>query len=396
MAKAKEKKALEKTGWVSSFTLVGEAKVREESFQIDEKAQKSDWIYNIMNIGIDCGEKHGTVYASLSGGYGAERDNVCYVHGKDEDGKDDFKNRFTIDWEDRFDESILEDVGDMCFLTVGLEKDKNDKVFYKKFLAPYDAILYVQEHLETGMVVNVKGTLKYSMYNGKVSVNKEINSIVLSSKADHPSKYYARFNQTMLLTKDSVGELDKSTGVLPIYAKVLDYVKEYKGREVKTFIPYNKAFEYECDLSKPELVQKAIDKLFKVKKGVTEITFQGDFIAGGATVTATEDDIPDDIKELIALEIYTLEEALEKCSVNSGRELRMVLRKPNIKLVETDGNMHPVVQKVEQKYSEEDLILDFMYEDEEENADEEVENDLDETPFDEDESSDDDSWLQNI
>ena len=70
------------------------------------------------------------------GGYGAERDNVIYVHGKDENGKDDFSNKFTIDWEDRFDETILESVGDLCYLTVGIERDKGGKVYYKKFLAP--------------------------------------------------------------------------------------------------------------------------------------------------------------------------------------------------------------------------------------------------------------------
>ena len=53
----------------------------------------------------------------------------------------------------------------------------------------------------------------------------------------------------------------------------------------------------------------------------------------GAIVTATEDDIPDDIKTLIEIGVYTLEEALAKCTVTSGREKRMVIRKPSIKMV---------------------------------------------------------------
>src|SRR5690606_25401921 len=134
-------------------------KVSDYTYKIDEKSEKSDWIYNALNLGVFCGEKHGVVYAEMMGGYGAERDNVIYVHGKKDDGKDDFENRFTIDWDDRFDEDILDEVGDMCFLTVGLEKDKNDKVFYKKFLSQYDAIVYIKENLTDGMVVNVKGNL---------------------------------------------------------------------------------------------------------------------------------------------------------------------------------------------------------------------------------------------
>ena len=262
MAK-KEKKVLEKKNWSNSFVLIGEAKINDYTYKLDEKSEKSDWIYNSLNLGVYCGETCGTVYAELMGGYGAERDNVVYVHGKDDEGKDDFDNKFTIDWDDRFDETILESVGDLCFLTVGLEKDKGGKVYYKKFLTPYDMIAYINENLEDGMVINVKGNLKYSTYNDNVQVKKEINSVVLS-KVDDSSKYCARFTQTMLLTKDSVGKADKNTGILPIYAKVLDYVKEYKGKEVKTNIPYDKTFEYELDLSNPETAKKVVDKVFKV------------------------------------------------------------------------------------------------------------------------------------
>lgn len=392
MAK-KEKKVLEKKNWTNSFMLIGEAKINEYTFKTDEKSEKSDWIYNSLNLGIYCGETCGTVYAELMGGYGAERDNVVYVHGKDENGKDDFDNKFTIDWDDRFDNDILESVGDLCFLTVGLERDKNKKVYYKKFLTPYDAIAYIKDNLKEDMIVNVKGNLRYSTYNDVTQVKKEINSIVLS-KIDDSSKYCAKFTQTMLLTKDSVGKADKNTGILPIYAKVLDYIREYKGKEVKTNIPYDKAFEYELDLSKPEISQKVVEKVFKVLKGVTEVTFEGDLIEGGAVVTATEDDIPNDIKTLIEIGVYTLEEALTKCSVNSGREKRMVIRKPNIKIVEDkEGNKTPIIQKFDKKYEEEDLILDFMINVDNDETSEETENsdNNEELP-----NTNDTSWLDKL
>ena len=394
MAK-REQKVLEKKNWLNTFMLIGEAKVNDYTYKLDEKSEKSDWVYNSLNLGVYCGETCGTVYAELMGGYGAERDNVVYVHGKDSEGRDDFGDKFTIDWDDRFDEKILESVGDLCFLTVGLEKDKGGKVYYKKFLTPYDMIAYINENLEDGMVINVKGNLKYSTYNDNVQVKKEINSVVLS-KVDDSSKYTARFTQTMLLTKDSVGKADKDTGVLPIYAKVLDYVKEYKGKEVRTNIPFDKTFEYELDLSNPEIAKKVVDKVFKVQKGVTEVTFEGDLIEGGAVVTATEDDIPDDIKALIAIGVFTMEEALAKCTVSSGREKRMVIRKPLIKMVEDkEGNKTPTIQKFDKKYEEEDLILDFMLasddEEEEVETEAEVEDTDDEVP-----ANDDNDWLNNL
>lgn len=396
------KKTLEKKNWNNSFTLIGEAKInRDYTFKLNEKSEKSDWIYNSLNLGVYCGEKHGTVYAELMGGYGAERDNVIYVHGKDEDGRDDFENKFTIDWEDRFDESILETIGDLCFMTVGLEKYENkakeEKVYYKKFLSAYDMIQYINENLEDGMVINVKGTLKYSQYNGNTQVKKEISSLVLS-KVEDPADYKAKFVQTMLLTKDSVGKVDKKTGVLPVYAKVLDYVRDYKGKEVRQNIPFAKMFEYEVDLENPEMSKKVIEKLFKVSKDVTEITFEGDLVEGGATVVPTEDDLPDDIKTLVEIGVYTLDEAIEKCTVNGGREKRMVLRKPYIKMTEDkEGIKTPVLQKFERKYTEDDLILDFMYETEDETVEEDdVEESVEteELPF--DTSDDDNSWLDNL
>lgn len=63
-------------------------------------------------------------------------------------------------------------MGDLCYLTVGIERDKGGKVYYKKFLAPYDMIAYINENLEDGMVINVKGNLKYSMYNDELQVKR--------------------------------------------------------------------------------------------------------------------------------------------------------------------------------------------------------------------------------
>ena len=75
----------------------------------------------------------------------------------------------------------------------------------------------------------------------------------------------------------------------------------------------------------------------------------------------------------------------------------MVIRKPLIKMVEDkEGNKTPVIQKFEQKYDEDDLILDFMYETEDENDEAES----DELPFAEEVAetvdANDTSWLDNL
>lgn len=381
---ANEKSGIKKTDWVSSFTLVGAAKVNDYTFTIDKQSERSSWVYNSMSLNVDCGEKHGSIRAEMMGGYSPDRENIIYAHGKDDDGNDDFSKQMTIAWEDRFDDTILDEVGKLSFIVVGLEKTTAGKTYYKNFLSEYDAIAYAQEHLEDGMVVNVKGRLQYSMYNDTVQVRKTIQSIVLSS-ADEPSKYYARFTQSVLLDKDSASlkDVDKDKGVMYVNARVLDYVKELNGTEIKGQYPFTEQFEFPMDFTKPELCKKVYDKLFKVKKNIRQVTFDGIFVEGGATVTATMDDVPDDVKELIDMGLYSEEEALAKCSASGSRERRMILQKPVIKLVGEDKT--PVVQIFDDKYEEDELVIDT-------GSDEDV-------PFDTDEKSSDDSdmsWLDSL
>ena len=349
-----------KKDWVSNFTLIGKPKISEDyTYKIDEKSEKSQWVYNSINLGIDCGEKHGVVYAEMMGGYSEENENKIFAHGKKDDGSDNFEEQVVVNWEDRFNDAVLETIGDLSFITVGLEKTDKGQTFYKKFLSAYDAIAYIKEHLTEDMVVNVRGNLKYSTYNDVVQVRKNITSIALS-KADDASKYKATFTQSILIDKDSASlkNIDKDKGVMFVDTRILDYVKEVDGVEVKGQYPYKRQFEFAMDFSNEAACKKIMEKLFKVKKGITQITFEGDFVEGGAVVTATWDDIPDEIKDLVEMGVYTEEEALAKCTANGGRERRMVLKKPMIKLVGDDKV--PVIQKFEERFTEDDLVLDCL------------------------------------
>lgn len=363
MAK-KEKKVITKKDWVSKFNLIGEAKVNDFTYTIDEEAEKSSWVSNRLNLGIDCGEKHGIVYCSMFGGYYSEgKENYLKAYGKKDDGTVDFDNQMQIAWEDRNDESILENVSDYRLITVGLEKTDKGKTFYKKFLSPYDAIKYIKNCLKNGMIVNIKGNLKYELANDKVVMKKEVESIVLS-KVENPANYKATFMQTVLLDKDSAKlkseNIDKEKGIMYVSCQVLDYMKELNGIEIKGQYPFRKDFEFEMDFNDEKRCKLIIDKLFKVRKGITQVTFEGDFVCGGATVTATLDDIPEEIKDLILSGVYSEEEALQRCSTNGKREERMILRKPNIRLVGEGDKKTPVLQKFEERYTEDDLILDYL------------------------------------
>ena len=368
MAKTKEITPIKKG--VSQFNLIGKAKVSDFTFKIDVASGKegSDWIYNQMNLGVDCGE-NGTIYSDLMSGYGSERDNVVYVHGKKEDDNgrevDDFDNKFSIDWEDRLDEDNFDSIGEMCFITVGIEKDDKGNTIYKKFLTGYDAIQYINDNLENETVVNVKGNLKYQQYNDQITVKKEIKSIALSKATE--DKFKATFTQTLLLESDAIGKPDKETRTIPITGLVIDFVKEYQGNKIYrtvngnkkegTNLPLPKLFEIEVgeDTNKTTLLLKQ----FKAKaKKVTELTVDGIFTKGSlVSVEVGEDDIPDDIKELIELEILDKEEVIGKLAFANGgkRPERMVIKAPNVKIREVNGNKIPVIQKESNKYEEDDI-----------------------------------------
>ena len=379
---------IKKTNWVSSFKLIGKARINDNSFKIDEVSQNG-WCYNNLNLGVDCGEKYGITYASMMGGYSQTKDNIIYVHGKKEDGTDDWDNTFSIDWDDRLDEEILDTLGDMCFIKVGLENTENGKLYTQKFLAAYDAINYIKEHLTNDTVVNVQGNMRYSFYQGNVSMQRDIKNIYLS-KAE-PENFKATFVQSILIDKDSISlkeDVDTDRNCVAIHARVLDYVKELNNNIIKGQYPLPFTFEY--DFESKEIFEKVYKLLFKVKKNVRQINFEGDFINTGATVQATMDDVTDDVKALIAMGLYTEEEILTKYAAQGGIERRYVLTRPIVKIEGDAENKQTVPQIFDDRYTEEDLIVDVSL-NSNSNSDSEI---WDTSAILDDD--DDDSWLSEL
>lgn len=357
MAKTKERKALKKGKAV--FNLIGRVKVTDKTFNLDN-SYDSGWTDNSMYVGVDCGNGN-TVYAEMRSGFFPDKDNVIRAYSRDE--KDDAGKSKSVEiaWEDRLDESLYDSISDSSFLTVGVEKDVKDKTVYKKFLTAYDAVEYLNEHLEDGMIVNVKGTIGYSEYEGNVSTKKEITSIVLS-KIDDEADFKATFSQTILVDSKSIGKKNDDKGTMELAAYVVDYVGKPKidGEkiEVKKNVTYPKTFEVAIN-ENPEITAKMLQRFFKPKKGkITEITVTGNLVEGGSTVNITEDDIPDDIKELIEMGLYSEEEAEKKIAVGNGnRERRMIIVKPDITYVGTGDDRKPTVAFEDGKYDEDDLYF---------------------------------------
>ena len=357
MAKSTERKALKKGK--ATFNLIGRAKVTDKTFNLDN-SYDSGWTDNQMYLGVDCGNGN-IVYAEMRSGFFPDKDNVIRAYDKNEKDESGKSKSVEIAWEDRLDEALLDSIADSSFLTVGVEKDVKGKTVYKKFLTAYDAVEYLNDYLEDGVVVNVKGNIGYSEYEGNVSVKKDITSIVLS-KVENEEDFKATFSQTILVDSKSIGKKNEEKGTMELEAYVIDYVGSPKidGEkvEIKKNVVFPRTFEVEIN-ENPEITAKMLQRFFKPKKGkLTEITVTGNLVEGAAIVNITEDDIPDDIKELIAMGLYSEEEAEKKCAVgNNNREKRMIIIKPDITYVGQGDERKPTVAFEENKYEDSDLYF---------------------------------------
>lgn len=359
MAKTKEPKALKKGK--ASFNLIGRVKRTDKSFNLNN-TYDSGWTDNSMYIGVDCGNGN-VVYSEMRSGFFPDNESTIRAYSKDDKDENGKSKSVEIAWEDRLDESILDTVADTSLITVGVEKDVHGKTVYKKFLQAYDAVEYLDEYLEDNVVVNVKGNLGYSEYDGNVSVKKDITSIVLS-KVEDENDFKATFSQTILIEPKCIGKTLEEKGTIELDAYVVDYVGKTKvdGKkvEVKKNVVFPKTFEIEVN-ENPEITAKMIKRFFDPKKKgqVNEITVAGKLVEGGSTVTITKDDIPDDIKELIEMGVYSEDEAVKKIAVggNGNRERRMIVVKPDIVYVGQGDDRKPTVAFEEGKYEEDDLIF---------------------------------------
>ena len=214
----------------------------------------------------------------------------------------------------------------------------------------------------------------------------------------------------MLIGKGAVGKANKDKHTFPITGIILEKFKEYNGNDLTEngkvkggkFVPLRRVFEFPYNPEDGELNKKKLDMLFKVEKGYSQITYIGELIEGGAVVTATEDDLDADVKEMIEFGLMTLEDALAQCANGSSKERRMIIVRPQTKTVGEENPKLKIV-RTDKAFMEEDLMLDYLQareeEEEEEIPFEEAEEvDAEEAGYDEDDSAeeDPDAWLKEL
>lgn len=371
------------------FNLTGLVKRNDYTFKQDEVSPETGYKYSRLNLGIETGAGN-TVYSEAMGGFYPNKENVIYVASKD-----DITDNYTIDWADRFDDKVLETIHDSKFIKIGVEqyeKNGGTKTTMRRFLSWYDAIEYLNKHLAEDMIVNVNGNLKYSKYQDKIQVKKEIKSIFLAkAPKDKEIEFKARFTQTILIDKYCMSDYDKATDELRVFARVLDYTKMWGEKEVKTTVPYD--VNYTIKDKSSEITEKLVKNFFKVKKGITELAVEGDILEGTPISDVTDEDIPSDLKDLIDIGLYTREEIIGRMVVKGPKVSKFVITRPYFQMKEDkDGTKRPQLFCTPEKYTDDDLLLDFMIEEDNEEDNEEEDTSSEETT--ETESAD--EWLNQL
>lgn len=362
----------------SYVTVVGKAKITDTTFSGEKTSNSSDYFYKRLNLGIETAEGN-IVYGEQMGGNSPSMNYKIKVRNKPVDGKQGEK--VEIEWADRLNESIVESVSDFDVFKVGLIREGDEpaegeedtrKLVVKKFLSSYDAHDYIQEHLKDGMMIMAKG--KYSFQKFDDDKKKfEIKDIFLSKSTEG----FANFVQTILLDEDSISKdalkASKETGEVVISARAVDYVSKIKGKKVGKNMTFDFPVVVKVNEENPEITQTILSKLFKVKKGkIREITIEGQIFEGYDQKQISDKDIQlsDDVKQLIAMNLYSAEDAKKLLTVRGNKVSKMLFTRPYI-IKDKDDATKVKMDFSDDKYVPEDLYVP-MPEEEKETGDSEI------------------------
>lgn len=343
----------------SFVTLTGKVKISDKTFGGEITSPTTGYKYTRINLGIETAEGN-VVYGEMMGGY-APSNPVIFAMDK-------ANQALQVNWADRLNESVVESIADFKLHKVGVEKGEDGRTVIKKFLSPIDVEAYIKEHLKDGMEVTVKGSFGFSEYKEDTQRKFQIQNIFLAyQKHDEKTKellpvdYRADFVQTVLIDEDSFKRItpaDAKEGEVVVQAKVVDYVGKRDNVVIKKNMTFSLPIVVKINKENPEMTEKILNLLFKVKKGqVRELGIEGHIIEGyeKQDVGSADIKLSAEIQELIAMGLYSEEEAKTKMTVRGNKVSKLVFARPL--LVKDEKNPNGTLDMNDNKYKPEDLIV---------------------------------------
>lgn len=348
------------------FRLRGIPVIDDYTFDLDQ-VSSSGYVYSRLNLKIDL-DNGDRVVTEMMGGYFPNNPKDILAHGKSEDGTDDFYNLISVPWEKRNDPETLEDIGEGCFIKIGLNKDyssNNNQLMYEYFLSEYDAIQYLYENKDMIGKVSISGNMEYQLYNGVETVRKKIRTISITSREGCENT----FVQGMYI-KDKCIENKEDEIIITGY--IPSYIKEYNGIMLKKSALIPAKFHVLLNEMKSEEidnVKKIISKYFATEKGFyTKISIEGRFREGLTTRKLTIDDLDNDTKYLIYANIISLEEATSMLvGTGTNRKIMEYVRPRIIRTTTEDGatslrvDVQQKAYKIQEVLSIEDIEEEYEY-----------------------------------
>ena len=292
----------------NTFLFEGHAVIGENSFTINKTNNEGTWVYNSLNVGIDCGEE-GINYVNLMGGYNPKGGSYISIQKLDEEGKIlPRENNIQVDWENRLDFNIEseENINKSSFVDVSIEKDNNGKNIQKTFITPYDAILYLKEHLVDKLPVVVRGHIEYRLNASNDWIPSHVvdNITVKSEEFLQPKTV---LNLMVLVDKDTLGAPNIEEKNVPLFVKTAYYINKINKDVYKQTcaIPLKILFDLNTiDFSNEKdkkKFTKGAELYFSPEKDKKDFTSEFMFrchYSGGVKKTEIKiEDLPTDIRE---------------------------------------------------------------------------------------------------
>lgn len=286
--------------------------MKEGTFKDKNKKTRK---YVQMNFGVKCGENN----MGFVEGFDSEKDEVNYW---DYDGE-----KTTIDWEDRFDEDILDDLPRGIGYTINLGEDFGGR---RTFLTLYDAMYFLEENLPN--------------YKGKIMVTGDFERTYYPKNGN----WYDKFKFKNVFAIDEENEVkDKLEVFADIYYNkncidktdwkeekkiYLDgFIEQYISSEKETmFVPMRFAFsgeKYKVDENElhKKLLKYKLSYIDIKNKNYVHIPWEIRLIRGAEEVDFDETMLTEKQKEQVELGIKTLDDFKPRGAVfgNNINEYRL-------------------------------------------------------------------------
>lgn len=351
-------------GLYGSFIFVGEAMIFGDKAYMNATSD-SGYTYSKMKFGVKTKDGN-IVFTELMGGYSTVKDNYVYSFGKNKD-----IGQMKIDWADRKDAKILEDVADFKKLKFNFEgTDENEGV---SLIAEYDAVEYIHDNLKKGTRIFVYGDVVVERYKGKdgkmITNTKYIPKKIRLAGEDEVNKAELTLN---FVFDNEVLDLDAlmSEGRIDVQGYVTTYMKEVKQN---IFVPASYIIDFNhLKEQMPEIHPEtgdAIDKdkmietmkmvyqnFFKVDGDDIMLTqWKAELVTGTTQSEVSDEDFTEEQKMLIELGMLTKEQARKDLRTRGGdriNEIRLI--RPTNRLENDEGD-----KKINlgTDYTEEDFFI---------------------------------------